>query len=125
MDIPDLGNYEIREVLRTEPLSGPEALADFADGAQSTLVVSLAAMQATGFTTFFDWQEEFQGRENLLNDPAVIDTADLDLLRKIMTAHIRIDRMSPDHLNELVASGYWQRCFNRLRQLLAAREGRE
>jgi hypothetical protein len=39
----------------------------------------------------------------------------------MMTAHIRIDRMSLDHLNGLVLNGYWRRCFDRLPQLFAER----
>lgn len=124
MPLSNISNDAISEVLRTEPGTGWEAVADARqDGARSDLITSLSALDATGFTEPFDWQAEFGDRRDMLDDPAVITSADLELLRKIMTAHIRIDRTVGGHLDGLVANGYWRRCYTRLRVLLAEKGG--
>ncbi|HEX8172019.1 MAG TPA: DUF6508 domain-containing protein [Thermoanaerobaculia bacterium] len=84
----------------------------------------LQVLHETGFVEPFDWgswvQEQAAG---LLDDPAALDAADLDTLRRLVTAHIRMDRFADGHLDEVLASGYMDRAIERARQLLAAREG--
>lgn len=60
MNIPDIANDQIREVLRPEPVSGATARAPSADGADSCLMVPLAAMEAEGLIPhYFDSQGSF------------------------------------------------------------------
>jgi hypothetical protein len=79
----------------------------------------LAVMHETNFTDPFDWQTwvaEFG--ETRVNDPAVLDTADLDTLRRLVTTHIRMDRMLGGHLDAIMETGYMARAMARARQLL-------
>lgn len=77
----------------------------------------LITMQSTEFTSPFDWQAEFEKNPETLEDVELIKSADLETLRKIMTAHIRIDRMSDGHLESLIDSGYWNECLTRLAEI--------
>lgn len=78
----------------------------------------LMTMQETGFTAPFDWQTEFNGREDDLKNITLVHSADLETLRKIMTAHLRIDRISGGyHLPLLIQSGYWAACIARIDDL--------
>jgi hypothetical protein len=79
----------------------------------------LAVMHETNFTEPFDWSDWIAtfGAEKL-NDPALLDTADLDTLRRLVTAHVRMDRFSGGHLDTILASGYMDRAMARARQLL-------
>jgi hypothetical protein len=119
MPLPEISNDAVDEVLRHAP--GVMALAQSSERADGhpNLVNLLAAMEFTDFTAPFDWQAEFGPRPDFLQSLEVVDHADLETLRKIMTAHIRIDRFDHGHLERLVQSGYWTRCLERLRQLRA------
>ncbi|AUH49368.1 hypothetical protein CXB49_00195 [Chromobacterium sp. ATCC 53434] len=78
----------------------------------------LQAMDTRQFFIQFDWRTEFSdGADPRLSDINLIDNADLILLRKIMTAHVRMDRFIGNHLEHLMLSGYWARCMGRLQQL--------
>jgi len=77
----------------------------------------LMTMQSTEFTSPFDWQTEFESNPESLEDVEQVKTAGLEDLRKIMTAHIRIDRMSNGHLESLIESGYWNQCLARMDEL--------
>ncbi len=79
----------------------------------------LMTMQNTEFTAPFDWQSEFEDRREHLEDPDVIQSADLEELRMIMTSHVRIDRMSHGHLHRLIENGYWNICMVRAAELHA------
>jgi hypothetical protein len=79
----------------------------------------LAVMHETNFTAPFDWGSWIQSLpEGALNDPNVLDNADLDTLRRLVTAHIRMDRFNGGHLDEILASGYMDRAIARARELL-------
>ena len=119
MPLPEISHDAIDEVLRQAP--GVIALAQSSEPADghSNLLNLLAAMELTDFTAPFDWQSEFSKRPEFLQSVEVVDHADLETLRKIMTAHIRIDRFDPWHLDALIKSGYWTHCIERLHQLRA------
>lgn len=88
---------------------------------EPTIQAMLATMQQTEFMSPFDWQTEFKGRDADLNDISYVRQADLETLRKLMTTHVRIDRLSDgEHLNRLIASGYWGACLTRLHELSLA-----
>lgn len=123
MPLPDVGRDAIDEVLRWNPAEDISA-----DGAAEVAGASavyeatqlenqLAAMEFTGFAAPFDWQSEFSDRREDLESREAVASANLELLRKIMTAHMRIDRFDDGHLERLVASGYWTNCLERLRDL--------
>ena len=119
MALPEISSNDIDQVLEfATPVTRLAAQAEPVAG-HPDLQIFLEAMDALDFTAVFDWQAEFQDRMDELESEAAIDQADLETLRMIMTAHVRIDRMTLGHLDKLISSGYWNRCIDRLRQLRA------
>lgn len=125
MPLPDIKKDAVISVLTSAAplaLHGNIAAANVAAAparlVEPTIQAMLATMQNTEFMSPFDWQAEFQGREAELNDISYVRRADLETLRKLMTAHVRIDRLSEgEHLNQLIASGYWGACLARMDEL--------
>ena len=79
----------------------------------------LAVMHETNFTAPFDWEAWLaELPQDALNDPAYLDTADLETLRRLVTAHVRIDRFVGGHLDAVLANGYMDRAMGRAKQLL-------
>lgn len=123
MALPPLKKAALQQVIETShPVANMAIMsAEVADDVPFTdeasvlqLSNQLMTMQATEFTAPFDWQAEFADRQKALEDPEYIKSVDLEELRKIMTAHIRIDRMSDGHLDSLIKSGYWNQCLARI-----------
>lgn len=67
----------------------------------------------------FDWQawEPFQAGR--VTDHAFIAAADADTLRRIMTAHLRLNRFVEGHLDEMQAQGVIGAIVARLTRLAA------
>ena len=79
----------------------------------------LAVMHETGFTDPFDWNAWLQELPpGAFEDPAFLNGADLDTLRRLVTAHIRMDRFSGGHLDAVLASGYMDAAMSRAARLL-------
>ena len=123
MPLPDITKDDVISVLNA---AAPLALhgnvtnvaAASAQMVEPTIQAMLATMQQTEFMEPFDWQTEFKGRDADLNDIGYVMQADLETLRKLMTTHVRIDRLSDgEHLNRLIASGYWGACLARMHEL--------
>lgn len=123
MPLPDITKDDVISVLNA---AAPLALhgnvtnvaAASAQMVEPTIQAMLATMQQTEFMAPFDWQTEFKGRDADLNDIGYVMQADLETLRKLMTTHVRIDRLSDgEHLNRLIASGYWGACLARMHEL--------
>lgn len=78
----------------------------------------MAQLDNSGFIGPFNWQDWSknmpQGWETDIN---LLNNADVDTLRSLMTAHNRIDRTADGHLDGLFASGYIDKFFDRLAQL--------
>jgi len=117
MALPPVSTEDIDRVLRHAPRMAALRQTAEAIPGHRDVIDMLETMDETQFLAPFDWLAEFEDRREQLLDPAVIDQADLETLRKIMMAHVRIDRQSGHHLDRLIASGYWQRCLARLAQL--------
>jgi hypothetical protein len=128
MALPPIGNAELAKVLAANrPLqtlsSAAVSSAELEVTHSAQIGSALMTMQETAFTAPFDWMSEFQGRSDQLNDPAYLEKFDLEELRKVMTAHIRIDRMDSGHLNTLIETGYWAKAVQRLDALSSSGEG--
>ena len=54
----------------------------------------------------FDWPAWQDEAENLYNDPEALASADLETLRKLLTAHVRKDRFSEGHLASVIREGH-------------------
>lgn len=74
----------------------------------------------SGFIEMFDWQAwlETIGNEHL-KSIEYLEKSDLETLRKLMTAHLRIERFAAGHLQGLFASGYMHAFILRLEALLS------
>lgn len=116
MALPDISNQNIDEVLRhIRPLVDTARTRKI--NLESAMEAMLLMMESTGFMAAFNWVEEFRERRELLDSDAALSKIDLERLRKIMTAHVRMDRFDNGHLLRLVRSGYWRSCYQRLVQL--------
>ncbi|MEC7798011.1 MAG: DUF6508 domain-containing protein [Pseudomonadota bacterium] len=123
MALPEIDAAAVDEVLRHAP--GVVAVSQSADmiPGHPLLQNLLAAMAFTRFTASFDWQAEFGDQPDRLNSLEVLAAADLEELRKLMTAHIRIDRFDRHHLEALAANGYLAAFLARLATLRGEMEG--
>lgn len=119
MPLPPISKRAVRHILETSERVARRAhlVREVPDEVEPHLTRHLMLLQQHEFTSPFDWQAEYREGHERLEDPDYIAQADLEELRKIMTAHIRIDRMSDGHLDRLVERGFWNHCLERLAQL--------
>lgn len=124
MALPPISKSALRQVIEaSHPVANLVTLGiSSSDAVVPPLANLLKTMQSTEFTSPFDWQAEFGENQESLQDPEVVKSADLENLRKIMTAHIRIDRMSNGHLDALIQSGYWNQCLARMAEIYSEME---
>jgi len=54
----------------------------------------------------FDWPEWQDEAEKLYSNPDAMASADLDVLRKLLTVHVRKDRFSEGHLADVIRDGH-------------------
>jgi hypothetical protein len=96
----------------------PTAGAGSHDHTLEDIMALIQELDRTGFVAPFDW---IQWSNTLppgwQTNPALIATADVETLRRLMTAHIRLDRMNRGHLDGLFRSGYMDQVFHRLEAL--------
>src|ERR1700719_4708719 len=59
---------------------------------QKLLMDFVAALDQHGFTEVFDWNAWVASLNGAIDDPALLATADIDTLKKLITAHIRMNR---------------------------------
>ncbi|GAB7530818.1 hypothetical protein PS3A_32290 [Pseudomonas sp. 3A(2025)] len=83
------------------------------------LSLFVEAVYATDFMAPFDWITEFP--DGALNDANLgpLLTADASQLRKLLIAHLRLDRFLNGHLRKLLQSGYLGQLLARLKALRA------
>ena len=60
------------------------------------------------------WQKE---AEIYFHNPILIETANLEIIRKLLTLNIRKDRFCDFHLDMMVKSGYMLQILKRLKEL--------
>lgn len=77
----------------------------------------VAIVYATDFVVSFDWMQECQKAELAAENIASLDKADIPQLRKLLIAHLRLDRFSEGHLRKLLITGYLEKLIERLRLL--------
>lgn len=76
-------------------------------------------LEKTGFIAPFDWHawaDELGPGWN--NDRELLESADLDTLRRLLIAHQRLERVHRHHLDTLFRSGYMEALFRRLQEVL-------
>ncbi len=74
-------------------------------------------LDETGFIAPFDWPTEFRDRMGDLTNDDLLKAADLETLRKVLTAQIRLNRFNEGYLDEVVKQGKWATIIGRLRWL--------
>jgi len=121
MALPEIKKDALTQVLDAASPVHSLVLADIAEAIPESTVPHISnmlmTMQNTEFMAPFDWQEEFRDNQADLENIDIVNQADLEMLRKIMTAHVRIDRFSDGHLDALIRSGYWAACLARISAL--------
>ena len=115
-DLPAFGPESIDQMLALAPeLEIPTLASDIESRFVTTLITS-------GFALGFNWVEwKFGEGRKLIEDPAVLDTADLMAIRKLFTFLWRQDHFCDGVLRSAFDAGVPQRA---LRRLAAIREGR-
>ena len=70
-----------------------------------TVLDFIRALSGNGFIQPFDWMNWREG-EQLVDHPALLRRANLQTLRKLLTAHVRADRFTEGHLAGTFESGH-------------------
>ncbi|MBU1014808.1 MAG: hypothetical protein KKG99_17575 [Bacteroidetes bacterium] len=126
MEIPEIAPEEIKKILEfksviesdsiNKALSATNEPYEFYE--EENITQFLQQLDISGFNLIFDYQAwlEEQSYEKL-SDLDFLQKADLDTLRKLMTAHIRTERFLTGHLKEQFGNGYMAIFFARLEEL--------
>jgi hypothetical protein len=65
----------------------------------------------------FDWGGWHEEAMRYVSDPELLETANLLILRKLLTTHVRKDRFAGGHLANMFESGHITRILRRLRTI--------
>ena len=76
----------------------------------------IRALSGNGFIQPFDWMKWREG-EQLVDNPALLSRANLQTLRKLLTAHVRADRFSEGHLAAMFESGHIAMILKRMAEI--------
>lgn len=82
----------------------------------------MPGVSGNGFIQPFDWMNWREG-EQLVDDPVLLRRANLQTLRKLLTAHVRADRFSEGHLAGTFESGHILMILKRMAEFHRSREG--
>jgi hypothetical protein len=78
------------------------------------------AVYDNGFVFSFDWPACQEEARRYYEQPELLGTADLQVLRKLITLHVRKERFCEGHLSAVVKSGYMAALLRRLKELREA-----
>nr|WP_281354525.1 DUF6508 domain-containing protein [Pseudomonas akapageensis] len=88
---------------------------------EEAMMVFQRVLYATRFMAPFDWMKAFSGSKRAeMEDASLLDTADIEQVRRLLIAHVRADRFCPGHLSSIIRDGYLDRALDRLRVLSVA-----
>ena len=77
----------------------------------------LRALGAAGLITPYDWMAWQEEASRYVSDPDLLNSADLDTLRRLLTLHVRRDRFVEGHLSEMIDLGHIRAILHRLKAL--------
>ncbi len=117
MALPTITRDDVSRVLKLTPHIHTLALLEGAIEHHPDLHTSINTMSETGFIAPFDWSAEFSDRLDDLTDDDLIKNADLETLRKLFTAHVRLNRFRQGYLDEIIKQGKWALMLSRLQWL--------
>ena len=75
------------------------------------------ALYDNGWIVPFDWGSWQDEAVRYVNDEKLLEVADLETLRKLLTTHVRKERFCEGHLNSMFACGHITAILQRLQQL--------
>lgn len=75
------------------------------------------ACYKNGFVVRFNWEAWEAEARGYVQDPGRLKDADLALLRRLVTWHVRQNRFAKDHLATVIASGHIAAILGRLKAL--------
>ena len=117
MSLPNVTREAVSKVLTLgQPVHALSSATQSVD-AHPDLLRIVETMSETEFVAPFDWSTEFGSHMDALLDDELLASADLETLRKIFTAHIRVNRFVDGYLDDLVKKGKWGIMFKRLQWL--------
>lgn len=70
-----------------------------------------------GFISSFDWPDWQSEAERYFADPEILHAADLQVIRKLITVHVRKERFCEGHLPAMVSCGHMAAILRRLKEL--------
>jgi hypothetical protein len=80
----------------------------------------IKALSGNGFIQPFDWMNWREG-EQLVDHPVLLGRANLQTLRKLLTAHVRADRFTEGHLAGMIESGHIAMILKRMAEIHSSR----
>lgn len=83
----------------------------------TSLELFIAAVYATDFMIAFDWMKEVPKESLDTANLTELNTADARQLRKLLIAHLRLDRFLEGHLKQLLLCGYLDQLLARFKVL--------
>jgi hypothetical protein len=75
------------------------------------------ACYKNGFIVKFNWEAWEAEARGYLQDPGRLKDADLPLLRRLVTWHVRQNRFEKDHLAAMIAQGHMTAILRRLNEV--------
>lgn len=82
----------------------------------SEALAFIRALSGNGFIQPFDWMNWREG-EQLVDNPELLRRANLQTLRKLLTAHVRADRFTEGHLAGTFESGHIAMILKRMAEI--------
>lgn len=123
-----LSNKDIGKILKLKKIFINKK--EFTENASSihvdtgTIAMNLVStLDSVEFMPVFDYMQwlksmdHYNSPQSYISDVNVLKDADLNTIRKIMTANIRIDRFSEGYLEELIENGYINALLERIEEL--------
>jgi O-acetyl-ADP-ribose deacetylase len=81
------------------------------------LVRFIETLYEQNFIIVFDWPSWHDEASRYMDDPDLVAQADLQILRKLLTAHVRADRFTDGHLAEMIDLGHLLAILKRLQAI--------
>ena len=77
----------------------------------------IGAIYDAGWCVPFDWGAWRDEAYRYVEDPAVLADADVSVITKLLTAHVRADRFTDEHLADMAERGHLKAILGRIRVL--------
>lgn len=118
---PELSGAQLDVFIKyaTIVLQTPDASAEM----DTALEEFLVDVYASGFVVSYDWPQFYAKKMGLVTDVAALQSMNLDTFRRVVIAHVRLDRLNEGHLRRLVRTGYFAALVERASQLRSSLRG--